>query len=397
MISNATNYFEIEYKLLHKEGQQICGDVVFHKRIQEENRTILVLSDGLGSGVKANIMATMTASMLINFAKANTSMLHTVKTIMTSLPIDSLRQISYATFTLLDIEDDGKVKLFEFGNPAAVVMRNNEPLKLKKSIMLVEAKSFASPQKIYSSDFHLLKGDMVIICSDGVSQSGMGGSSYPLGWNEALIEDYLQKLLLKNPTISAKSVRDAVLKQAVINDNNILKDDASCCVVHIREPRKIMVVTGPPFDDKNDALLGNSLANFDGAKVICGGTSAQIIAREWRKELKAEPLRHSSGMPAKSLLQGVDLVTEGILTIGKLQTLLERSETLETEEESPAGELARLFSENDSISFVVGTRINEAHQDPTLPVELEIRRNVVKRIADLLTQKFLKEVTISYI
>lgn len=397
MITTSTNYFEIEYKLLHKQGQQICGDVVFHKRIPEENRTIIVLSDGLGSGVKANIMATMTASMLINFAKANTSMLHTVKTIMRSLPVDSVRQISYATFTLLDIEDNGKIKLFEFGNPAAIVLRSGVALKFKKSIMMVEAKSFASPQKIYSSEFSLTRGDMVIFCSDGVSQSGMGSSSLPLGWNEPLMEDFLQKLWHNDPEISAKQVRDAVLKRAVINDNNILKDDASCCVVQIREPRKIMVVTGPPFDAKNDAVLGRQLANFEGDKVICGGTTAQIIAREWKRELKAEPLRHSSGMPAKSLMKGVDLVTEGILTIGKLQTLLETTSTLETEEASPAGELARLFSVNDSINFVVGTRINEAHQDPTLPVELEIRRNVVKRIADLLTQKFLKEVHISYI
>lgn len=391
------NYFEIEHKTLHKEGQQICGDVVMHKRIPEENRTIVVLSDGLGSGVKANILATMTASMLINFTKVNTSIMHTVKTIMKSLPVDSVRQISYATFTLLDIQDDGRVKMVEFGNPSAIVLRDKKTLSLIKSEMFVEAKSFASPQRIFTSDFRLKKGDLVIICSDGVSQSGLGNTSLPKGWQEPLIKKYIQDYLKTKKGVTARDVRDAILRKAMLNDENELKDDTSCCVVYMREPRKMMVVTGPPYERQNDEILALKLLRFDGAKAICGGSTAQIIAREWKQELKAVPLRHTSGMPAKSLLSGVDLVTEGILTIGKLQSLLEKTDTLETEIESPAAELARLFSENDDISFVVGTRVNEAHQDPTLPVELEIRRNVVKRIAQLLRKKFLKEVHVSYI
>lgn len=391
------NYFEIEYKTLHKEGQQICGDVVMHKRIPEENRTIVVLSDGLGSGVKANILATMTASMLINFTKVNTSLMHTVKTIMKSLPVDSVRQISYATFTLLDIHDDGRISMVEFGNPSAIIIRDKKTLSLIKNEMFVEAKSFASPQCIFTSDFCLEKGDLVIICSDGVSQSGLGNTSLPKGWHVELMQEYVQNYLDKITEITARNVRDVILKKAMLNDDNELKDDTSCCVVYMREPRKMMLVTGPPFDADNDELLAAKLAEFEGVKAVCGGSTAQIIAREWKQQLRAVPLRHSSGMPAKSLLDGIDLVTEGILTIGKLQSLLEKTETLETEIESPAAELARLFSENDDITFVVGTRVNEAHQDPTLPVELEIRRNVVKSIAQLLREKFLKEVHVTYI
>ena len=391
------NYFEIEHKTLHKEGQQICGDVVLHKRIPEENRTIVVLSDGLGSGVKANILATMTASMLINFTKVNTSLMHTVKTILKSLPVDSVRQISYATFTLLDIQDDGRTSMVEFGNPSALVLRNRKTLSLIKNEMFVEAKSFATPQCIFTSDFCLEKGDLVIICSDGVSQSGLGNTALPKGWQEPLMAAYIQNYLAKTNEITARQVRDVILTKAMLNDGNELVDDTSCCVVYMREPRKMMLVTGPPFDRQNDPVLANKLATFEGAKAICGGSTAQIIARQWKQNLKAVPLRHASGMPAKSLLGGVDLVTEGILTIGKLLRLLETTDTLETDIESPAAELARLFSENDDITFVVGTRVNEAHQDPTLPVELEIRRNVVKRIADLLREKFLKEVHVSYI
>jgi hypothetical protein len=93
-------------------------------------------------------------------------------------------------------------------------------------------------------------------------------------------------------------------------------------------------------------------------------------------------------------MEGVDLITEGILTLTEAKKILESQRGLR--EANPAAELARLLLDNDVINFVVGTRINEAHQDPTLPVEIEIRRNIVKAMATVLEEKHLKEVSIRY-
>jgi hypothetical protein len=51
----------------------------------------------------------------------------------------------------------------------------------------------------------------------------------------------------------------------------------------------------------------------------------------------------------------------------------------------------------DVIHFLVGTCVNIAHQDPNLPVELEIRRNVIKKIIRILEEKFLKQVKVQYL
>jgi hypothetical protein len=175
------------------------------------------------------------------------------------------------------------------------------------------------------------------------------------------------------------------------------RDDMSCGVVCFREPRKILFCTGPPFRKENDAILADQVNSFNGDIIVSGGTTSQILSRILDKEVEVMMDPVFRGLPPASKMEGVDLVTEGILTLGKVSEYLGKIDNLGKEIAGPAGKIINYFSRNDEIIFLVGTRVNDAHQDPNLPVELEIRRNVIKKIARLLEDKFLKKTVINYI
>ena len=161
--------------------------------------------------------------------------------------------------------------------------------------------------------------------------------------------------------------------------------------------RNLLVCTGPPFDEKNDKYLASRVKEFQGRKILCGGTTATIISRELGRKMEVDMNIVDKELPPLSRMEGIDLVTEGILTLGKVERILTSGETEFHREAGPAEQVVRMLLDSDKITLLVGTRINIAHQDPNLPVELEIRRNVVKKIKYLLETKYLKDVEIMYI
>jgi len=389
-------FVEVDCRQQQKAGNEICGDVFLSKKIPEENRTILVLSDGLGSGVKANVLASMTASMALNFIKVHSPIDYTAKIIMNTLPVDSFRKISYSTFTIMDIEGNRKVKLIEFGNPSVLIRRKGVFLTPDKQEIKIKSEMPAQ-QKLYTSEFEIGLGDRVIFCSDGVTQSGMGNESMPFGWGRRNLCRYVEEVLKEKEDYSAEEVAHAIVKRAVKNDHHISRDDISCGVVYFRRPRKVLFCTGPPFNAEHDRYLAEQISGFPGQVIISGGTTAWIAGRELNRAVNVCLDRSSTDLPPESEMEGVDLVTEGILTLGKVSEYLQRFGHLRDPIMGPAGKILRYFHDNDEIRFLVGTRVNEAHQDPSLPVELAIRRNVVKKIGRLLEEKFLKKVDIKYI
>jgi hypothetical protein len=158
-----------------------------------------------------------------------------------------------------------------------------------------------------------------------------------------------------------------------------------------------MIVTGPPYEKENDKELGRTVKSFKGKKVICGATTADIIARELDAEIEDSLVFDDPELPPVSHMEGIDLVTEGILTITKVTRILKDFSPSYNLGKGPADRIVKLVQQSDEIHFVIGTRVNIAHQDPNLPIDLEIRRTVVKRMARLLEEKFLKEVSIRYI
>ncbi len=390
--SRGSAHIEVEWAHCSKNGQRIAGDAFLSRRVRGEDRVVTVLSDGLGSGVKASVLATLTATMALKYAERLKDLRVSAETIMDTLPVCSVRKISYSTFTIADVDGEGRAKVVEHGNPSFLLLRAGRELRVPFENLQMER---WQDRPVAAASFQLEVGDRLLLLSDGVTQSGMGQDRMPLGWGRDAVVRFVEEVLAKDPEISARRLAQRVVDRARANDFGRPKDDTSCAVVSFRKPRRLLVLTGPPFSKSRDSELAELVLHHPGRKAICGGTTASIVARQLGREvvLDLTPFEDDSApqdLPPASKMQGVDLVTEGTLTLARAAQLLEQDE--EVLPMDPAGRLLEMMLDSDIIDFVVGTRINEAHQDPNIPVELDLRRNIVKKLAALLEARHLKQV-----
>jgi hypothetical protein len=393
---NRNFFIEVNSQQRNHDGERICGDVFLYRYIKEEDRVIAVLSDGMGHGVKANILATLTSTMAINFTREHKQVDRIAEIIMNTLPVCSERKISYSTFTIIDIESSGKATILEYDNPSTIVLRGDHIFDPQWEKVVLEKGKHAG-KILKTCTIMPEKEDRIIFCSDGVSQSGMGSESFPFGWERDNIAEYAANLVSSEASISASMLSGKIVTMAHKNDNYKARDDISCATIYFREPRKLLICTGPPYDKEKDRELASRVTDYNGKVILCGGTTADIVARELNKVIVDELIFEDPELPPESFLEGIDLVTEGILTLQKVNELLKTYNNSIKLGKGPADKIVKLIMESDEIHFIIGTRINIAHQDPNLPVDLEIRRTVVKRIARLLEEKWLKKVTFEYI
>lgn len=395
MIKTTTDFFlDIDYYQFNKHGQYVAGDVVLTHKIKEENRVITCLSDGLGSGIKASVLATLTATMALKYTSNYADVTETAEVIMETLPVCKVRKISYSTFTIVDITSSGHARVIEHGNPNYVLLRGTDLIEVPNSP--IQLKKWHDREVTISEfDFHI--GDRLLYFSDGVTQAGMGLPSYPLGWGRRRVINQIQQWIGWEAGISSRQLARKAVIQARQIDTYEPKDDITCGVMYMRHPRFLLVVTGPPFAQNRDEELASIVRAFNGRKVICGGTTAQILSRELDEDIDMDLDNLDPEIPPPSSMQGVDLITEGTLTLSKVAEMLERGQKLEMVRTNAATSLASILLDSDVVQFIVGTRVNEAHQDPNLPVELDIRRNIIKKIAGLLEEKYLKETHIRFI
>jgi hypothetical protein len=386
-------FVEIDYCQEKKSGEEICGDSFAFKQIAEEGRRIVVLSDGLGSGVKANILSCMTAEMAVRFIASDMDIIESVKVIMDVLPVCKTGKTSYSTLTVVDTLQCGETRIIEMGNPPYIHLRGNSTVPADKST------EFTTPgwqdRIIRVSTTRATAEDRIIIISGGVIQAGSDTGKYKPAWRIGGCIEYSASLVKKKPVISARKLSECIINEAVRHEeDNLPGDDMTCAVIYYRSPRKTMVISGPPFHPEQDYKYASLFNSFPGRKVICGGTTANIISRELRRQINTS-LESAGELPPVSKMAGVDLVTEGILTLGKTYQVLKNRNIYF--EHSAATMLAEILRESDIINFYVGTRINQAHQDPALPHELDIRRNIIKKIKHVLEDEYLKEIHLTYI
>lgn len=389
-------FIEINHTQHNYDKERICGDIFLTDKVLEENRRIAVLSDGMGHGVKANVLATLTAKMAMNFTKEHRDPAKIAETIIKTLPVCSERQISYSTFAIIDIETDGKVNIIEYENPRCIITRGGIPFEPEWQCIILNLKDNDRKELLFGS-FYAKKEDRIIIYSDGVEQSGMGTDKNPFGWHRDQIMEYVLSLIQKTPNISATQLSSKIVARANMHDNYKPKDDTTCGVVYFRDPRKMLICTGPPYEMDKDEEYASIIKNYFGKKVLCGGTTADIIAKQLHLKIVDTLEFEDFDLPPISYMEGIDLVTEGILTLSKVYTILKNYDNKTMIGKGPADLIVKNFLESDIIDFIIGTRINIAHQDPNLPIDLEIRRTVVKKIARTLENKFFKEVSVRYI
>lgn len=389
-------FVEMESFQFTKTGQAACGDDIQMEVLKNENRYLAVLSDGLGSGVKAHVLANMTTTMALRFLRSNMDMLQSIETIMDSLPVCEVRKISYATFSMVDIRLGGITRIVEMGNPQYIQLRGDEevPPISHKTV----TSSHWPDRQVECYEIKLELGDRLIICSDGVTQSGLGeGSAYKFGWCRSGELAFAQEAIRQKADISSYALARTISYKALNISKNVCKDDISCLVIYLRTPRVMRVLTGPPYYKENDAEFAAQASLGEEHTLVCGGTTANIIERAVQKKVQIDlaSLRAGASLPPAGRIPGVALVTEGILTLTRVCRALEDHEPLDTLP-APARAIIDMMMQHDRIEFIVGTKVNEAHQDPTLPQDLELRRGMIKRISTALNSLYRKETKVNY-
>ncbi|AGB40059.1 Stage II sporulation protein E (SpoIIE) [Halobacteroides halobius DSM 5150] len=370
-----------------KHGEELCGDNV--QVVGNEDAKIIVLSDGLGSGVKANILSTLTTKIASGLLEKGIPIEEVVETITQTLPVCQERQLAYSTLSVLKVFNDGRCYLVEIDNPSSfLINKQGQITKLEMNERQVGDK------EIKEAHFKLKEDEMIMLVSDGVVHAGIGGLlNFGLGWDGVAkhLEDYIKKYESSNK-IAQKLVELCEAYYCMEPG-----DDTTAVVVKFRSQRKITLFTGPPKEKETDKEVVDKLVSSDSKKVICGGTTAQIVARELDRELEVELSYHDQEVPPISKMEGMDLVTEGLLTLSKC---LERLKEADCQEDLPVKEdgatkLARLLLKSDQVKLLVGQAVNSAHQSLKLPQEMAIRKQIIEKLVKSLERQG-KEIQINW-
>ncbi|ADO77724.1 SpoIIE family protein phosphatase [Halanaerobium praevalens] len=379
--------FEEFYRSIPKYGEEVCGDNV--EIIKKENKTIIVLSDGLGSGIKANILSTLTSKIASGLLDKELPLKEILSTILATLPVCEVRGIAYATLAFLIIDQDQQLRLIEIDTPAAFLFRNNKVIKLDYNEFELEGK------KIRESNFKFQRQDQLFLVSDGVTHAGIGALlNFGLGWDGVAKE--IQRTVNKNKNDLKYSINKLV---KIFNAfyNNQAGDDFTIIGMKYRKKRKLSIWSGPPLKKEDDQILAKKISQAEGKKIISGGTTAQIAARELNKELKPGLKYYDKNIPPTSKMDGFDLLTEGLLTLNKVLSLLKKYKPgqIPVEGKDGASRFTRLLLESDSVKFFVGRAVNESHQSLNLPINLGIRSQIISQISEQL-RRIKKEVKIEW-
>lgn len=385
---------DVAWKSLNKHHEELCGDKV--EIIKTKDSDIVILADGMGSGVKANILATLTSKILGTMLHEGAQIESCVETIAKTLPICQVRKVAYATFSILQIFHDGNAYLVEFDNPDCVFVRNKKIVKYPYEERMIEGK------KIHEYRFTVEQNDCFVLMSDGVIYAGAGEILNLQGWTWENMAEYTLECTKK--TLSASRLA-ALLSQAC-DDLYVQQpgDDTTVAVARVIERRVVNIFTGPPKNKEDDKQLMYEFMHMEGKKIVSGGTSANIAARALRKDIITKVNYNNPKVPPMAEIEGLDLVTEGVLTMGKALKLLKRYVRDEFDVEffdeldanNGASKLAKsLIEECTELHMFVGTAVNEAHQDSGLSFDISVRMNLVEQLQNVV-EKMGKKVTVKY-
>lgn len=383
---------DIGYKSINHEGEQLCGD---HVDIVEpsDDSTVIVLSDGLGSGVKASILSTLTSKIISTMLAQGLSLEECVETIAATLPVCSVRGVAYSTFTIIHIINNQTAEVIQYDNPHVIVIRDEQVWEYPKTETNIGGK------KIYKSVISLQENDIFIAMSDGCPHAGIG-TAYNFGWRREDIADFMQALAPAGYT--AKTLSTMLVDECNKLYGGRPGDDATACVVRIRKREPMNMLFGPPSNRDDANRMMSLFFSKEGKHIICGGTTSSIAAKFLHKPLKASLKFERSDVPPIAEIEGVDLVTEGVITVNKVLEYAKDylGENKQYEhwgfKRDGASLISRLlFEEATDINFYVGRAVNPAHQNPDLPINFNIKMNLVEELSECL-RKMGKRIKVSY-
>lgn len=386
---------DVAYKSLNKFTEILCGDKV--EICQTKDSDIMILADGMGSGVKANILSTLTSKILGTMFLNGATLEECVDTIVQTLPVCQVRQVAYSTFSILQVYHNGDAYLVEFDNPGCIFIRDGKLVPIPQNIREVEGK------KINEYRFKVQKGDAFLLMSDGTIHAGVG-DLLNFGWLWEDIAAYAVRQYAL--TVSAVRLANAVCQACDELYGYRPGDDTTVAVMRIIDSKPVYIMTGPAKDPQDDVRMVNAFMSEPSAKtVVCGGTSATIVSRVLGKKLDVSLDYVDPEIPPIAYMDGVDLVTEGVLTLNRVLHLLRRyvkNETitedffLELDKPNGASMVAKMIVEDcTEVHMFVGKAINSAYQNPGIPFDLGIRQNLVEQLKNTI-EEMGKKVAVEY-
>ena len=378
-------YADIGYQSLTKAGQFVCGDHI-EKIEQPDGSVVLVLADGLGSGVKACILSTLTSTIVSRMIAENLPITECVRAIAEALPVCSVRKLAYSTFTVIKITPAGMAYIIQYDNPGIALIRDGQEVPINFSHMTIDEKY------IESAAVRLKKGDVLLAFSDGAENAGVApGMSYSMKWGRDEIVRYMEPLCLGG--FSAKTLNTIFLNECLERYDGAPGDDTTALTVYMRTREQVNLAFGPPANVEDNEKMMSLFFSKGGKHIVCGGTTSRIASEYLQKPLVVSTEFTDDDIPPAGSIEGVDLVTEGILTINRVleyaKDYLQDNETYSRwcYKRDGASLLARmLLEEATDINFFVGRAVNPAHQDPELAISFEIKMRLIRELADCLKE-----------
>jgi len=383
---------DIGFNSLNKYGEELCGD---HVEFVEhgDSSMVIVLADGLGSGVKASILSTLTSKIISTMMAADMSVEDCVSTIAMTLPVCSVRQVAYSTFTIIHIVDGTDAEIIQYDNPAVIVLRNGENVDYPIETLDIAGKL------IQKSKIEIQEGDIFIAMSDGAPHAGIG-ATLNFGWQRENIIDYMKTFC--HVGFTAKTLTTMLLDECNRLYGGMPGDDTTVCTVKIRKREPMNLIIGPPSCPDDCHKMMSLFFSKEGKHIVCGGTTSNIAAEYLGKSIRTKLEYFDNEIPPTAEIEGVYLVTEGIITINKVltyaQDYLKGNESYKvwSYKKDGASLVARaLFEEATDINFFVGMAVNPAHQNPSLPINFSIKMRLVDQLADCL-KRMGKKIKVSY-
>lgn len=383
---------DIGWKSINHEGEQLCGDHVDIVE-QNENSTVIVLADGLGSGVKASILSTLTSKIISTMMAEGLSLEECVSTIAATLPICSVRGVAYSTFTIIHLINNETAELIQYDNPHVILLREGKNFDYPKNELNINGK------QIYKSVIDLQENDIFVAMSDGCPHAGIG-IAYNFGWRRDDIISFME--MIADLGYTAKTLSTMLIDECNKQYGYHPGDDATACVVRVRKREPMNLLFGPPRNRDDCDRMMSLFFSKEGKHIVCGGTTSSIAAKYLGKPVRATLNFEQSDVPPIAEIEGVDLVTEGVITINKVieyaKDALSSNELYDqwSIKQDGASRICRLlFEEATDINFYVGRAVNPAHQNPDLPINFNIKMNLVEELSGCLKQMG-KRIKVSY-
>ena len=383
---------EVGYKSINHYGEQLCGD---HVDIidQDDDSSVIVLADGLGSGVKASILSTLTSKIISTMMAEGLPLEECVSTIAATLPVCSVRGVAYSTFTIIHLKNNEVAEIIQYDNPQVIIIRDEQNYEYPRTEMNIGGK------KIFKSVINLRENDIFVAMSDGCPHAGIG-MTYNFGWKREDIISFMETFAPVGYT--AKTLSTILVDECFKLYGGKPGDDATACVVRIRKREPMNILFGPPSNRDDANRMMSLFFSKEGKHIICGGTTSSIAAKYLNKPIKASLNFEKADVPPIAEIEGVDLVTEGVITVNKVleyaKDYLGENEHYEhwSIKRDGASLISRLlFEEATDINFYVGRAINPAHQNPDLPINFSIKMNLVEELSSCL-KKMGKRIKVSY-